>query len=55
MKITISSKNSPMKVEIEGPDESTEKMVKATKSLMKLPKIWVDVEAQMSFEKGDRT
>ena len=51
MKISIISRNGPITVTIEGPDESVDKMVKATKSLLMMRKTW---EAQMSFDKGKK-
>lgn len=51
MKITISSDQTPLTVVIEGSDESIEHMVKATKSVLKMSKIWGDTKAQMSLEK----
>jgi len=51
MKITIRSDQTPLTVVIEGSDESIDNMVKATKSVLKMSKIWVeDTKAQMSFE-----
>lgn len=48
MKITIRSDQTPLTVVIEGSDESIEHMVKATKSILKMRKLWLT--AQMSFE-----
>ena len=52
MKITISLRNVPLSITIEGPDESISDMVDlASKTLFRLREIWLNaLECQMKLE-----
>ena len=53
MKITITAKDSPLIVTIEGTDESLAAMVKTCKELLKTRKTWLEPEGKMTLEKSE--